>query len=172
MWGRNVLSSLEGSAVASRLTPEERIARFLANPPRRISDEAKRARRAKSCRRALKKGVLQSLFDLQCGRCYYCRVQMTMRRKDGKNRATIDHYVPLALGGSNARENLVSACEDCNRRKANLTAEAYLVNLAKRAQERAVWGKRMAAGLPCKMAGHDENGNRALPSDSGSRAKH
>ena len=38
---------------------------------------------------------------------------------------TIDHYVPLSKGGTNALRNLRLACSFCNHRKGDLTAEEF-----------------------------------------------
>jgi len=59
-------------------------------------------------------------------------------------RFTVDHVIPLALGGTNKPDNLALACFHCNRRKADRTAavdpdsgeEVLLFN-----QCRAVWSK-------------------------------
>lgn len=42
------------------------------------------------------------------GRCAYC---------DAAGKMTMDHVVPLALGGKHAVENVVPACKTCNGRK-------------------------------------------------------
>jgi 5-methylcytosine-specific restriction endonuclease McrA len=43
--------------------------------------------------------------------CFYC-----LRDVPPVDRV-VDHYIPLARGGSHSRENLVAACSDCNQRK-------------------------------------------------------
>lgn len=44
-------------------------------------------------------------------------------------RFTVDHVVPISLGGEDAPENLALACFHCNRRKINkLTAIAPVSN--------------------------------------------
>ena len=48
------------------------------------------------------------------GRCCYCQ-------KPAGKAFTIDHYVPLALGGTNARRNLRLACRPCNEAKADMS---------------------------------------------------
>lgn len=40
-------------------------------------------------------------------------------------RGTVDHYVPQALGGSNARSNLRWACARCNTLKADMPPEEW-----------------------------------------------
>lgn len=42
--------------------------------------------------------------------CRYCR--------SADNTITVDHVVPVALGGTDAPDNLVAACRDCNAGKA------------------------------------------------------
>ena len=43
--------------------------------------------------------------------CRYCQKQLT------RFTATLDHVTPIAEGGDNGLENLVTACLDCNSRK-------------------------------------------------------
>lgn len=56
---------------------------------------------------------------------------------------TIDHVVPVALGGQDVPENLVTACEPCNAGKSSITPEAPLV--ADVADDALRWGRAMAA---------------------------
>jgi len=53
------------------------------------------------------------------GLCFYCTRYVGMR-------GTIDHYLPQASGGTNARENLRWACTDCNYAKADMLPEEWL----------------------------------------------
>lgn len=41
---------------------------------------------------------------------------------------TVDHVIPVALGGSDEPTNLVAACRDCNAGKSSVPAEAPLVD--------------------------------------------
>ncbi len=51
--------------------------------------------------------------------CHWCR-----ERFEEFRRMTLDHVVPLFRGGSNLEDNLVPACETCNRRRGHeLTKE-------------------------------------------------
>ena len=65
------------------------------------------------------------LAEAQNWRCAYCAGVMHLdgMRVDG---ATIEHFVPLILGGGRERENLVSACMACNgTRSAFYSARAF-----------------------------------------------
>jgi len=52
----------------------------------------------------------QQQFANQRGLCWWCSKSL----QDGFH---IDHYVPLAKGGSNGRENIVISCPTCNKKK-------------------------------------------------------
>lgn len=59
---------------------------------------------------------------------------------------TVDHVTPKTLGGSDAPENLVAACKDCNSGKTSVSPDAPLVaDVAQKAVEWAAaidqWGK-------------------------------
>jgi len=47
--------------------------------------------------------------------CRYCRSRT--------NELTIDHVVPVSLGGSDSPDNLVTACRDCNAGKASASPD-------------------------------------------------
>lgn len=76
-------------------------------------------RAANARRRALKNGAqgsysafdIQDLFALQKGKCAECK------RKSPRGRLHVDHIIPLALGGSNFRNNLQLMCRTCNSKK-------------------------------------------------------
>lgn len=57
-------------------------------------------------------------------RCYYCGTRGNEVTGDG---LTIDHVVPVALGGTDDAENLVAACSECNSGKASVPADAALI---------------------------------------------
>jgi hypothetical protein len=61
---------------------------------------------------------------------------------------TVDHVTPVALGGSDAPDNLVAACRDCNYGKASTSPDATAVEDVK--QLDLAWAdalKRAAAAL-------------------------
>jgi len=47
--------------------------------------------------------------------CAYCGVHL-----EGRN-ATVDHVIPIDLGGTDDEHNLVAACRPCNGKKSNRT---------------------------------------------------
>jgi hypothetical protein len=51
---------------------------------------------------------------------------------------TVDHVTPTALGGSDAPDNLVAACKDCNSGKTSVSPDSPLV--ADIAQKAVEWG--------------------------------
>lgn len=53
--------------------------------------------------------------------CRYCG------RSAPEVKLTVDHVVPVALGGSDEPSNLVAACADCNAGKSSVPADAPLI---------------------------------------------
>lgn len=65
------------------------------------------------------------------GRCYYCGAEVPPRE------LTMDHIVPIARGGKSTRNNLVTACKECNNRKKYLLPlewEEYVTGLTRAEQ--------------------------------------
>jgi 5-methylcytosine-specific restriction endonuclease McrA len=58
------------------------------------------------------------------GHCCYCT------RRLRRSEATVDHYVPQALGGNNARSNLRLACWKCNNEKADTPPHLWVPRVA------------------------------------------
>jgi 5-methylcytosine-specific restriction endonuclease McrA len=59
------------------------------------------------------------------GICHYCGIQTVFEgpknfEKPEDNQFTVDHLVPVALGGSESRANLVGSCRECNHKKGDL----------------------------------------------------
>lgn len=65
-------------------------------------------------------------------------------------RLTVDHVVPVALGGANEAENLVTACVDCNSGKSSMPADAPIV--ANVSDEALRWGKLMQYASDVQLA--------------------
>lgn len=64
------------------------------------------------------KGARDWLWRRDGGRCRYCRFALPKPKRSDKGRliATIDHVEPLSAGGQRmAPDNVVLACERCNR---------------------------------------------------------
>lgn len=79
-----------------------------ANYREKNRQKLRAAARARHYRK--RKEILAELFDLQKGRCAYCREKVS-------GRPHIDHIMPKALGGSNDRSNLQLTCQTCNQSK-------------------------------------------------------
>ncbi len=63
---------------------------------------------------------IHQLHAVQGRRCFYCRKWIAfLKLSDDPHCATIDHFIPLALGGRDNLSNAVLACGVCNRRKAD-----------------------------------------------------
>ena len=58
--------------------------------------------------------------------CVYCGKRGLLRDLMGSQEWALDHIVPRALGGSNATENLITACQLCNSRKGRMTLKNFL----------------------------------------------
>jgi len=54
---------------------------------------------------------LRAQIARQKGRCFYCKTRLGDRHH-------AEHVMPVILGGSNGRENIVAACPGCNQSKA------------------------------------------------------
>jgi len=53
-----------------------------------------------------------NLLKLSKNRCYCCKIKFGKKIK-----ATIDHILPISLGGSNYIENIQPLCQSCNSKK-------------------------------------------------------
>ena len=53
------------------------------------------------------------------GRCHYCDIELRI------SEATMDHRLPVSRGGRTVLDNLVLACESCNRTKGRKTSEEF-----------------------------------------------
>ena len=76
-----------------------------------------------------KKNKRAFLFVAQGGRCSYCGIKMTMK-PDQPHSCTIDHIIPLSMGGPKTIWNLIGACSDCNSRKADKPLVLFLAERA------------------------------------------
>ena len=80
------------------------------SPP--IDKLHRRTRERKKSYRGAKRRLLQvNPF------CYWCKNSL------GSTTATLDHMIPLGIGGTNGTDNFVLACEGCNHDRGNAMPE-------------------------------------------------
>lgn len=99
-------------------------------------------------------------FELQLGRCYYCRTPMWLEhprdvfghrdlpsKVAGYFKCTAEHLKPVSEGGKDEPGNIVAACEFCNRTrhraKEVLSPERY----ARRVRARIALGRWHIAAI-------------------------
>lgn len=63
--------------------------------------------------------VQQKIWVRDNCQCVYCGAKM------GKATLTIDHFMPLELGGQNNPKNYLTACRNCNKAKGNMHPEKW-----------------------------------------------
>lgn len=73
-------------------------------------------------RYAISGAVQQKVWAADRFQCLYCGAPM------GKALMTIDHFVPLELGGSNDVLNYATACKSCNKSKGSQDPEIWFAN--------------------------------------------
>ncbi len=62
--------------------------------------------------------LLNKLLVAQGGGCFYCGRHLSLRRFfSSLQYVTVDHFIPLYLGGRDHISNVVLACGRCNRKK-------------------------------------------------------
>lgn len=81
------------------------------NPEKRAAYGRNRRARERNAEGAHTAEDIFAIVSAQKHRCAWCRADLR------KVRRHVDHVVPLALGGSNGRENLQLLCQPCNQRK-------------------------------------------------------
>jgi hypothetical protein len=64
------------------------------------------------------------IWERSRGMCWYCGSD-TVSSPEAMSQASIDHQIPVALGGTDDLENLVLACRECNSEKGAKTADEY-----------------------------------------------
>jgi hypothetical protein len=62
------------------------------------------------------------IYERDGWRCIWCGGKLTFRDEQRGDSPTLDHVLPRALGGSNAADNLVTACRHCNQKRRHTTA--------------------------------------------------
>ncbi|WP_174711375.1 HNH endonuclease [Nostoc sp. TCL240-02] len=74
-------------------------------------------RRYKRLYRKSRRDKLPRLIEKYGCRCLWCGCHLTPEIM------TVDHYIPLSLGGSNKTDNLRLACYGCNQKRGNAMPE-------------------------------------------------
>lgn len=87
----------------------------------RLKRYARVVRRLSLARCTRKNVFLRDKFQ-----CQYCGAQCRA------GSITIDHVIPKSKGGMTSWENVVAACQDCNRRKGSRTPEAVGLQLRRK----------------------------------------
>lgn len=71
---------------------------------------------------------LQRIFDKTGGRCEYCRTELIWSgygSPEDFGSWEVDHSVPQSKGGTDHLNNLFPACTECNRKKGDMTGQAF-----------------------------------------------
>lgn len=76
---------------------------------------SRKRRRGKRDRRDIRPGLREWVLVRDDRQCRYC----------GRYASTLDHVVPRAGGGETTEDNLVAACEPCNKEKGDKPVEEF-----------------------------------------------
>jgi hypothetical protein len=74
----------------------------------------------RKCMRAIGGALQWQVWRRDNFRCMYCGVE-----GNGSHPLTVDHFIPVELGGSDEIGNLISCCRACNKAKGSLSPEKY-----------------------------------------------
>lgn len=80
------------------------------NPDKSRAVKARRRARENASPTHYTAADVKRQYNAQKGRCYYCGCSV-------KSNFHVDHVIPLSRGGSNGPENIVIACQPCNKSK-------------------------------------------------------
>lgn len=98
-----------------------------SHPEHTKANTARRRARLRAAGGQITATDIAAQYDTQRATCHYCPSSIA------HGRFHVDHYVPLAKGGSNEPSNMVLACPECNKAKKDLLPEAWSARLARRA---------------------------------------
>ncbi len=103
--------------------------------------------KASSLRRRIRKDVRSIVFQRDDYTCQYCS-----KIFDREN-LTIDHVIPLALGGSDEITNYVSACAICNQKKRDMNLASFASQITIKPETLPVHGDPIIdnAALPLEL---------------------
>ena len=91
-------------------------------------------RKSRTTRASIPKHMRQEVYRRDERVCVYCRVECRAEE------LTIDHLIPLALGGLDEVTNWATCCRACNERKAAVPLEGFLASLRMPVEELPVYG--------------------------------
>ena len=74
-------------------------------------------------------------------RCLYCRKYLE------RDKASLEHLIPLSKGGTNHKDNLALACKACNSHRGNSDVAAYICERAKTTPSQALKAVSEANGF-------------------------
>lgn len=100
-------------------------------------------------RKAISKKTRFEVFKRDGFTCQYCGAHPP------KVILHLDHIIPVAAGGKNDQDNLITACEQCNQGKGARSLESIPSSLAQRVAETAE-REAQIAGYAEVMAAHRE----------------
>ncbi len=63
------------------------------------------------------------------GLCWYCNKKVPLKE------LTMDHLIPLAMGGKSSKDNLVPCCKSCNTKKKSMMPLEWEEYTNKRGEE-------------------------------------
>lgn len=100
--------------------PWELLDEFIALLDSRLPDPPYRVPRTGPSRKRKALGIdREAIWEKTRGRCCYCGSKLT------RSNMTIDHFHPVAKGGSDDLNNLVPACRYCNSSKGTKSVEEF-----------------------------------------------
>lgn len=73
---------------------------------------------------------LARIYNKTNGHCYYCGVELIIPEINSiktPNAFCVDHFLPVADGGTNRIDNLVPSCRQCNLSKGIKTIEEFRI---------------------------------------------
>lgn len=76
--------------------------------------------------RDLTKLLRNTLAERQNWRCCYCGKIMQNIKSSKHDFSTLEHVVPISLGGPNTESNLVIACASCNSSRSNNFLDVHI----------------------------------------------
>src|SRR6266567_7680083 len=89
----------------------------------RFTRKSRTARTRTGNRRNIPPDVRREIFERDESCCQYCHKRLDEKEYE------IDHLVPVALGGVHEMTNFVTACGECNRKKSDMTPEAFAAQI-------------------------------------------